>query len=170
MKREKEPLYRKVNTKARGHHHHTGPDAKFERNTKNGMSEKMKQGVQRGLDYTPLFRFLLSKVGKNFDEVYSEAVSRLDKDEPIFWMVKDKDDVSDRSNKNAYFYSENSIWSRLIVDKDGLLQLMDASLHNENFVPGCSCCTHTFNGKPLIRKYINADNSFAVPPSVVNRF
>ena len=42
---------------------------------------------QRGLDYTPLFKFLLKKVGSNWDDVYSEAVSRLDRPDPIFWLV-----------------------------------------------------------------------------------
>lgn len=31
--------------------------------------------------------FLLTKVGQQWDEVYSHAVKRLDKPEPIFWMV-----------------------------------------------------------------------------------
>ena len=34
MKRDKEPLYRKVNTKARHCHHQFGSDAKYDRNTK----------------------------------------------------------------------------------------------------------------------------------------
>ncbi len=33
------------------------------------VKEKMKRGVERGLDYTPLFKFLLSKVGSDWDSV-----------------------------------------------------------------------------------------------------
>lgn len=42
---------------------------------------------ERGLDYTPLFKFLLSKVGDYWDDVFSEVNSRLDKTEPIYWIV-----------------------------------------------------------------------------------
>ncbi len=40
-----------------------------------------------GLDHTPLYKFLLSKVGQDWDDIYSEAVAWLDKDEPIFRLV-----------------------------------------------------------------------------------
>ena len=83
----KKPLYRKVNTRAYGVHHWKGGDAKHDRNTKTGTQRSMKKGVQRGRDYTPLFKFLLSKIGKDWDKVYSEACARLDTPEPISWMV-----------------------------------------------------------------------------------
>jgi len=47
----------------------------------------MRRDRQNGLDYTPLYRFLLSKVGEDFDEVYSEAVARLDRPDPVFHLV-----------------------------------------------------------------------------------
>ena len=47
----------------------------------------MHSGQRHGYDYTPLFKFLLSRAGKNWDDVYSEAISRLDQEEPIWWMV-----------------------------------------------------------------------------------
>lgn len=83
MNKQKENLYRKVNTKARNNNHRIGKDSKNDRNTKIGISTKMKKDVERGLDYTPLFRFLLSKVGKSWVDVHSEAVSRLDKNHQI---------------------------------------------------------------------------------------
>lgn len=43
--------------------------------------------ARHGRDYTPLFRFLLSKVGGDWDAIHAEAVSRLDTPEPIFWLV-----------------------------------------------------------------------------------
>lgn len=49
----------------------------------------------------------------------------------------------------------NSTFSKLIVDENGLLQLKDPTLKNEDFIPSCSCCTHTFNGKPLIKKFMH---------------
>jgi len=159
----KEPLYRKVNTKARGCWHDTGSEARYDRNTKEGISKKMSKDRKRGLDYTPLFRFLLSRIGKKWDEVYSEAKSRLDREEPIFWMVKLYEEVPPpmlnvmtELHKKLHFGSfrtENSTFSKLIVDENGLLQLKDSTLKNEDFSPSCPCCTHTFNGKPLIKKF-----------------
>lgn len=164
MKRDKEPLYRKVNTRARHCHHQFGSDAKYDRNTKKGISKSMKQGKQRGLDYTPLFRFLLSKVGKKWDDVFSEAKSRLDREEPIFWMVEVnpeklsvKHDVMTEQHKKLYYGSvrvgENTTFSKLIVNSDGILQIKDPTLKNEDFEPPCPCCTHTFNGKVLTKKF-----------------
>jgi hypothetical protein len=141
-----ENLYRKVNTKARHVYHHFGGNAKNSRNTKTGMSTKMKKDVNRGLDYTPLFRFLLSKIGQNFDQVYSQAVKRLDVDDPIFWMV---------DAKREYFKMDKAIYPTLIVDENGNLQQTNPNLTNTDFAPSCDCCTHTFNGKVLIRKYLN---------------
>jgi hypothetical protein len=168
MKREKEPLYRKVNTKARGVHHNKGGDAKYDRNTKKGF-EKMKQGVQRGLDYTPLYRFLLSKVGQDFDTVFSEAVSRLDKEDPIWHIViRPEENLTIRIEPARYICSgESTFYSALYVDDNNVLQLVDPNLKNEDFAPGCTCCTHTFNGKPLLRKYINSENNTELPPNVI---
>ncbi|MBU2706037.1 hypothetical protein KCM76_08580 [Zooshikella marina] len=143
------PLYRKVNTKARGVHHHSGSSYRYDRNTKDAESVKMKKDVQRGLDYTPLFRFLLSKVGKRWDSVFSEAVARLDKQEPIFWMVSmDIEDADD-----YILTSESSYFSGLYVDKDGLLQVVAPEIDETSLSPACKCCTHTFNGKPFTKKF-----------------
>ncbi len=88
---QKELLYRKVNTKARNVHHNFGGDFKYSRNKKRQTLEQSKGSMygkkERGLDYTPFFRFLLSKVGSNWNEIFSEAKSRLNKTEPIFWLV-----------------------------------------------------------------------------------
>lgn len=55
----KKSLYRKVNTTTHNVWHYDGDDYKNIRSS--GGSTSMKQGVRRGLDYTPLFKFLLSK-------------------------------------------------------------------------------------------------------------
>lgn len=152
MKRNRiEPLYRKVNTKARNVHHNFGGDAKYERHTKKGMSKSMHGTERRGLDYTPLFRFLLSKVGKPIDEVYSEAISRLDSSEPFWWMVaKDENEI----NEWGYFgVGESTYFSQLIIDKNGLLQISKPDVTNEKLYPSCWCCTHTLNGKVYSQKY-----------------
>lgn len=90
MKKEKSKLYRKVNTRAFNVHHNFGGDFNNTRNHKRETLEQTKGKMfgkkERGLDYTPLYRFLLAKVGSNWDEVFSEAKSRLDKTEPIFIM------------------------------------------------------------------------------------
>lgn len=143
----REPLYRKVNSKARNCHHYS-PESRWDRHTKNGISRSMHSNKRNGLDYTPLFRFLLSKVGKSWDDIYSEAKSRLHDSEPIFWMV------GNDTSSDTFRGGKNSIYSRLIVI-DGILQIKNKDISNEDFTPSCPCCTHTFNGKPLIRKYPN---------------
>ena len=145
--KEIKPLYRKVNSRTIKNNHHTGSDARHDRNTKRGLSRSMKKNVQRGLDYTPLYMFLLSKVGEDFDKVHSEAIKRLDKEEPIFHMVsKDKEGV-------GYFRGgENSLFSSLYIDDNNTLQKINPNLSNEDLEPSCTCCTHSFNGKSLIKK------------------
>ncbi len=143
----KEPLYRKVNTKARGVHHNKGSDFKYVRNKKQETLEQVKGTMfgkkERGLDYTPLFRFLLSKVGRNWDEVFSEAKSRLDKTDPIFWIV-----ALQESDKKEYVgVGESSYFSGMYIDEDNLLQLVNPDLKAADLKPFCSCCTHTLNGK-----------------------
>ncbi|WP_290805630.1 hypothetical protein [Flavobacterium sp.] len=110
MNKEKSKLYRKVNTKAFNVHHDFGGDFKNSRNVKRDTLEQTKGSMfgkkERGLDYTPLYRFLLSKVGEKWDYVYSEAKSRLDKTEPIFHMVAlNEDDKEDyfRTGESTYF-------------------------------------------------------------------
>jgi hypothetical protein len=142
----KEPLFRKVNTKARGVHHNFGGDFKYSRNKKRETPEqihgKMYGKKERGLDYTPLFRFLLSKVGVEWDSVFSEAKSRLDKTEPIYWIV-----ALDENEKEEYVrIGESTYFSGLYVDKDGILQLTNPTLKPTDLTPLCSCCTHTLNG------------------------
>jgi len=150
MRRElRKPLYRKVNTKARGVRHHFGGDYRHHRNTKNPEAAKMARGRRRGLDYTPLFMFLLSKVGRPWGEVFSEAVARLDRREPIFWMVSLSRDMA-----KAYFaVGGSSYFSGLYVDEEGLLRKVDPTLDETRLAPSCKCCTHTFNGKPFTRRF-----------------
>jgi len=146
---KKNPLYRKVNTKAHGVHHDFGSDFKEARNTKRYDSTKMKHGVQRGLDYTPLFKFLLSRVGQEWDSVYSEIVSRLDKEEPIYWLVS----KNRESAKEYVRIGESSYYSGLFVDIKGILKVFAPEVGAETLEPQCKCCTHTFNGIVFTKKY-----------------
>jgi len=150
MKKEVKPLYRKVNTRARNVHHNTGGDARHDRHTKKGLSKSMKQGKERGLDYAPLHMFLLSKVGKDWDVVFSEARARLDREAPIYWMVA----LHECDRKETVRIGESSIYSGLYVDENNVLQKVNPNLHVGIFTPSCPCCTHTFNGKPFIKKFI----------------
>ncbi len=160
----KEPLYRRVNTKARGVRHNVGGDYRHQRNTKAaGESDAARQSmhgkVQRGLDYTPLFRFLLSKVGKPWDDVHAEAVRRLDRPDPIFWLV-----ALPGHERNDYVrMGESSYYSGLYVDDAGVLQLVDASLGPDSLMPSCACCTHTFNGVRFTQRF--GDVADAASPS-----
>ncbi|TPI21349.1 hypothetical protein [Mesorhizobium sp. B4-1-1] len=147
----KEPLYRRVNTRTHGVRH-GGSDYKFSRHIK--KQDKTSRGSmhgekQHGLDYTPLFRFLLSKVGQDWAEVHNQAVARLDRQDPIYWMVA----VIEAERKPFVRIGENSYYSGLYVDEDNRLALVDPGLRLEDMRPSCSCCTHTFNGKPFVREY-----------------
>ena len=141
----KKNLYRKVNTKARWVFHHFWGDYKYSRNKKRETAEQVKCTMhgkqQRGLDYTPLFKFLLKKVGSNWDDVYSEAVSRLDRPNPIFWLVA----INENQKKDYVRIWESSYFSWMFVDKEGFLQLTKPNLKLSDMKTFCTCCTHTLN-------------------------
>lgn len=151
---KKAPLYRKVNTTAHGVHHRLGDDFRSSRRSvKAGEIEPgtvpMRSGVRRGLDYTPLFRFLLSRVGEPWDEVFSEAVARLDRKDPIFWLVA----LRESDEKDYVCISEASYYSGLKVDEAGLLRVVNPAIDASSLEPTCRCCTHTFNGARFSRPY-----------------
>lgn len=143
---QKEPLYRKVNTRARNVHHNFGGDFKYSRHKKQETLEQTKGTMfgkkERGLDYTPLFRFLLSKVGLEWNEIFSEAKSRLDKTEPIFWLVA----LSDNDKEDVVRIGESSYFSGMYIDEEGILKLSNPTLNPTELKHYCECCTHTFNG------------------------
>jgi len=154
MNRDKKPLYRKVNTRARGVRHYFGGDFKYTRNKKRASIEQTKGSMhgrkERGLDYTPLFRFLLSKVGTDWDKVFSEAKSRLDKSDPIFWLVA----LNKEEGKDYVCTGESTYFSGMYVDDNGILQLTKPELSANDLAPFCICCTHTLNGKLFGKKKV----------------
>lgn len=157
---EKKPLFRKVNTTARGVHHGLGGDYRHARNTKaeknsEATHQSMHGSKHRGLDYTPLFKFLLSKLGKNWNEIYSEAISRLDRPDPIFWLVA----LHDYERQEYVRIGEASFFSGLFVDEKGLLQLVNPFLSPDQIPLQCDCCTHSLNGIPLPKRFHEAHRS-----------
>jgi hypothetical protein len=140
QKKSKKPLYRKVNTKARGVSHLHGSNYRYDRNTNTKV--RMSHGVQRGLDYTPLFKFLLSKVGKPWGEVHSEACERLNDKEPISWMVAQDYD----SSEDVVRLGDNAYYSGLYIDEANTLRVRNPEIDEHSLTPSCKCCTHTFNG------------------------
>lgn len=146
MNKEKSKLFRKVNTTTFNVHHNFCGDFKDARHKKETLEltkGKMSGKKERGLDYTPLYRFLLSKVGSDWDKVFSEAKSRLDKSEPIFWQVA----LTEQDKKDFIRVGESYYFSGLYVDNIGILQLTNPKLQAKDMKPYCDCCTHTFNGK-----------------------
>lgn len=157
MKRNRvKPLYRKLNHRALWSWPKQDGDARHSRHTKKGMNTSMKKNVKWGLDYNPLFHFLLSKVGQPFDKVHSEAVSRLDKEEPIWWMVCKTPEEYESAKLRPYFnYGESSMFSKLYVDEEGILQKIDTELSGKDFkgvLEHYYMYTFTFNGKVLKRQ------------------
>lgn len=144
---KKNLLYRSVNTRTHGVHHGSCFAYRYERHTKSAKRSlstraSMHSHQRHGFDYTPLFRFLLSKVGQPWDKVFSQANARLDRPEPVFWMV-----ALHENDKDEYVrIGESSYYSGLWVDEAGLLQKVNPQLTPEQIKPICGCCTHTFNG------------------------
>jgi len=147
MNRNKKPLYRKVNTKARAVHHNFGGDYKNLRSKKRNSVEQTKGSMhgkkERGLDYTPLFRFLISKIGADWDEVFSEANSRLDKTDPIYWIVA----LNEHEKEDYIRVGASTYFSGMFIDENRKLQLTNPDLKAMDLKPFCNCCTHTLNGK-----------------------
>ncbi|WP_067687608.1 hypothetical protein [Nocardia jejuensis] len=143
---DKPPLYRKDNTTARGSRPRGG-EYRHRRNTKRTAKsdvthEGMGRTPGRGRDYTPLFRFLLSRVGSDWEATFTEAKSRLDQDEPIFWLVA----VQEFDRQDYVRVSESTYYSGLYVASDGTLQVVNPDIDETSLDPVCACCTCTFNG------------------------
>jgi hypothetical protein len=145
----KEPLFRRVNTRTHNVRHNFGGEYRWSRQRNDSLEGRgsMHAGKRRGRDYTPLFRFLLSRVGKDWTDVHHEAVSRLDDEEPIFWLVA----RTEAEKRPSVLLGENSYYSGLYIDENNRLAIVDPALSVEQMEPSCSCCTHTFNGIPFTR-------------------
>lgn len=152
--REKKPLYRSVNTRTHGVTHGHGGEARWARNAKAAKCDQSMRGSmhahhRHGRDYTPLFRFLISRVGDDWDEVFSEAVARLDSPDPIFWLGARRPE----DRQPAVRVGDNTYYSGLYVDAQNRLAKVDPALRLEHMEPSCACCTHTFNGARFVKPY-----------------
>ena len=145
--RESKPLYRKVNRTAHGA---SRPGGDYKRRGRaEAQSGSMHAGRRMGLDYRPLFHFLVSKVGGDWGAIYSEAKRRLDRPEPIFWQVA----LTEADRRDIVLLGESSHFSGLYVDENNRLAKVAPELRAEDMTPSCPCCTHTFNGAPFGRKF-----------------
>lgn len=144
-------LYRRVNTTTRHRSYNPGAEYRWERNKKSPANDDLPQRAsmhgnqQRGLDYTPLFHFLLGKVGKEWNDIYSEAKSRLDKPDPIFWMVA----KFEHQKRDYVCCGDFSFYPGLYIDTQGILQQVNPDISAEDIPVTCRCCTHTFIGVPV---------------------
>lgn len=160
-RRAPKPLYRRVNTTAHNVHHHEGGDFAEGRAKSKGeehLRESMSRGIRRGLDYTPLFRFLLGKVNLPWEDTYREAVRRLDREDPIWWLV---------AHQNAPHLpicriGESSYYHGLYVDEEGILRLVAPAIGPESLLPYCTCCTHTLDGVQFTRPHVSLEEAIRV--------
>lgn len=144
-------LYRSENTTTRHHSNNPGGEYRWERNKKRASDEDLPlrasmHGKQhRGRDYSPLFNFLLSKIGQRWDVLFSEAVKRLDRSDPIFWMVAQHE----HQQRDIVCCGDFSFYPGLFIDARGLLQQVNPQITAEDLPVTCRCCTHTFIGVPV---------------------
>ncbi|WPU91255.1 hypothetical protein SNE25_18220 [Mucilaginibacter sabulilitoris] len=151
MKGIKKPLYRKENKVSLNSKYNvvTGSEFRYQRHTKaflkNESSHLPMNSGKFGYDYTPLFKFLLSKVGENWDLVFSEAKSRLDKEEPIFWLVA----LHPNEKRDIVGIGDSTYYSGLFVDGNGLLQKVNPDAQITNIRVHWNE-TLSFNGKQVV--------------------
>lgn len=161
-KHEKKPLWRKENTCTYFTRHRSSMGKfKYERGKKESLEQKakMRTGQQNhGIDLTPLYGFLHKNVGKKWDAVKSEALSRLpdyfrSSSEVFNGVVYDYEHyelMTESEKKHSFFRSgESSYYSELYVDQNGILQMINPNWSVNDFHPSCACCTHTLNGKQI---------------------
>jgi hypothetical protein len=115
----------------------------------------MHSKAPKGRDYTPLFRFLLSKVGKRWSEVFAEAAARLDQTAPIFWLVA----LQEHDRRDYVRIGESSYFSGMYVAEDGTLQIVNPDIGPSSLEPGCKCCTHTFNGIRFTKHFTDPEHN-----------
>lgn len=144
-------LYRSVNTTTRNHSNNPGGEYHWERNRKKAedellpAQESMRGRQYRGRDYTPLFHFLLSKVGQPWDITFSEVCSRMDTTTPVFWLVA----LHEHQQQDLVRIGDASYYPGLFVDGDGVLQQVNPDIPERDVTVTCRCCTHTFVGVPV---------------------
>lgn len=146
-----------IRTKNRITHNGTSRDVNFRsrwtRHSKNGITQKMKKRINYHLDYTPLFKFLLSKEGEKWEGVWRECQKKVDTVEPVLWMVQNirlnglpKHDKCLEEYDKSFGYEEGSYFSTMYVDENGILQVVDKNYKESTPLEYCRRCGETFNG------------------------
>jgi hypothetical protein len=152
MNKEIKPLWRKLNKEKSYKTHDLKVGAEFDKNTKEGVKRSMRSDNRnRGIkDYTPLYKYLIKHVGEDFDKICSDIYPRID-DRDAIWHI-----IADNENKKKPIarVGNNSYYNELYVDENNILQIVDPELKNSDLYPSCDCCTHSFNGKPFVNKWV----------------
>ena len=100
----------------------------------------MHGGQKHGRDYTSLFYFLIKKIGKSWNEIFSEVCGRLDTTEPVFWLVA----LHEHQRRDLFCIGESSFYPGLFVDENGILQQVNTSITIKDVNVTCRCCTHLY--------------------------
>lgn len=142
------PLYRKENKVSLSNKYNVskGSEYRYDRHTKAFLNDdrnhKAMTSGKHGYDYTPLFKFLLSRIGSNWDQTYSEARARLNDPEPIFWMVA----LHESERRNFVRLGESTYYSGLFVDESGKLAIVNPEIKSSDLPIPCPGETISFNG------------------------
>lgn len=170
MNPDKKPLFRKIDKTTHNGHPHLdfrGKERyKYERHTKKAKFEEENEiNFSSGrkhyctgediykYDYRPLMKFLQKSVGKKWDDVWKECTDRLITTEPVHWIVLNirKNGLPIECNPTELNpqtrYSEDSYYSTLYVDNDGILQFVDKDYIKEHADYPNTEWGETFNGK-----------------------
>lgn len=148
MKNRLKPLYRKENKVSLSNKYYVskGSEYRYDRHTKafqnDDRNHKPMNSGKHGYDYTPLFKFLLSKIGCEWDQIYSEAKTRLNDTDPIFWMVA----LHETQHRDIVRIGESSYYSGLFVDKTRKLAVVNPNVTTSDIPKPYPGETLTFNG------------------------
>lgn len=139
MKENKVSLSNKYNVPTGGEYRNQRHSKAFLNDDRNHKS--MTSG-KYGYDYTPLFKFLLSKVGSDWDQIYSEAKARLNDQAPIFWLVA----LHESERRDIVRVGESTYYSGLFVnDHEKLTIVYPDIVYSDLPIPYLNE-TITFNG------------------------
>lgn len=138
MKTKIKPLYRKRSKDK----DRICPQSKWDRNTKKGIRKSLASKRWDDFDYTPLYNYLLTQIGEDFNVIHSYVQKRVNNINRIYDIIKPS------TYKLSYVrVSENAYYSALYIDEYNTLKKINPNFNIEHMYPFCSCCTHTFNNK-----------------------
>lgn len=161
MNKQPKPLYRKWNTRVLSPSYWLnlwGGDYRHERSKHKNDFETtklpMKKNRGAGYDYTPLYQYLRSHVGENWNDIYSKILPRLPdtKEGREAWTIF----VLQPGEKVRPLvrYGPRSMFSALYIDEKNLLQVVDPTVGVEH----CNAPygkdfpeTYTLNGKRIMK-------------------